>query len=412
MKNIISLLIIGFGLGFGQDHDHHTIEMEETPDHSMSFKGSGTSWLPESTPLYASMIMTEDWMLMSHGNFTLRYTDQGGKRGGSKISAPNWYMIMAERNISEATSLMLTGMFSLDRVFDGGEGYPLLFQSGETWKGKPLVDRQHPHDLFAELSVQITTTLTDDAKGFLYIGYPGEPALGAPAFMHRTSALINPDAPISHHWQDATHITFGVATLGVEAGIFRLEGSLFTGKEPDENRFDFDKPRFDSYSGRISINPSDDLAFQISSSSINEPEGHVQKLYRTTSSVLYNIRLNEEQWLSNSFVWGQNVEAHVGSMQSFLFESTLNLTTQMLYTRFENVQKPREELGIETGHDILETVRQLTVGGAHSVGTFIGVDLYAGAQVTFYSMSKYLESHYGTNPISYQFYITIIPTLL
>jgi hypothetical protein len=34
--------------------------------------------------------------------------------------------------------------------------------------------------------------------------------------MHRPSQH-DPDAPIGHHWQDSTHITFGVATLGAVA---------------------------------------------------------------------------------------------------------------------------------------------------------------------------------------------------
>jgi hypothetical protein len=108
------------------------------------------------------------------------------------------------------------------------------FKAGKLFKGKPIVDRQHPHDLFSELSVSYSHALSKKTDLFIYAGYPGEPALGPVAFMHRPSALDNPDAPLSHHWVDATHITFGVATVGLRIGNFKLEGSSFTGREPDD----------------------------------------------------------------------------------------------------------------------------------------------------------------------------------
>src|SRR5690606_17825074 len=111
----------------------------------------------------------------------------------------------------------------------------------------PLVDHQHPHDLFSELSVAYTYMISDDVDVFAYLGYPGEPAFGPVAFMHRPSSLYNPDAPISHHWQDATHILFGVGTLGFRYKAFKMDGSLFTGTEPDEDRYNFDTPRFNSW---------------------------------------------------------------------------------------------------------------------------------------------------------------------
>ena len=129
-------------------------------------------------------------------------------------------------------------------MLEGGKGYPLLFQTGETYKGEPLIDRQHPHDLFSELSLSYSHAFTKNVDAFVYVGYPGEPALGPVTFMHRPSALDNPNSPISHHWVDATHITFGVATIGIRVGKFKIEGSSFTGREPDEDRYNFDKAKF------------------------------------------------------------------------------------------------------------------------------------------------------------------------
>ena len=222
----------------------------------MSRNGSGTGWLADESPMYGVMFHTQTWMYMLHGNLFLRYNNQDftskSTRGDQKFDAPNWLMFMGQRKAGENGLFHFSTMFSLDAVF-GGDGYPLLFQSGESYKGAPLVDRQHPHDLFSELSVSYSHALSENTDLFGYLAYPGEPALGPVAFMHRPSAIYNPDAPLSHHWVDATHISFGVATIGIRFGQFKLEGSSFTGREPNEHRFDFDKPRFDSWSSGVSF---------------------------------------------------------------------------------------------------------------------------------------------------------------
>src|SRR5207253_9881589 len=173
----------------------------------------------------------------------------------------------------------------------GEKGYPLLFQTGETANGRPLVDRQHPHDLFSELAISYSYALSKKTDVFAYLGYPGEPALGPVTFMHRPSSLDNPNSPISHHWVDATHITFGVVTIGFRLGKFKLEGSSFTGREPNGNRYSFDKPRFDSRSGRLAFNPNKNWAIQVSHGFVKSPEElhPVENIYKTTASVVYSF---------------------------------------------------------------------------------------------------------------------------
>ncbi len=217
----------------------------------MNRNGSGTGWLPDASPMYGYMVHSKKWMYMIHGNIVVRYNNQDignrGTRGDSKMDAPNWFMAMGQRKVGSRGLFHFNTMFSLDPLF-GGEGYPLLFQTGETFNDKPIVDRQHPHNLFSELSVAYTQSFTKDIDAFIYFGYPGEPALGPVAFMHRPSSMNNTNSPLGHHWQDATHITFGVATIGFRYKIFKLDGSLFAGREPGEARYGFDKPTFDSYS--------------------------------------------------------------------------------------------------------------------------------------------------------------------
>src|SRR5213079_3458555 len=223
---------------------------------------------------------------MLHGAIFPRYVNASTRRGDDRIDAPNWIMGMYSHPLGDNAQFGARLMMSLDPLTEGGRGYPLLFQSGESWNGEPLHDRQHPHDLFDELSISYSQKFQDDLSAYLYFGYPGEPALGPPTFMHRTSAMGDPDAPLGHHWQDSTHVTFGVATAGLVWRTVKIEGSVFTGREPDEDRYDFDRPRFDSASGRISWNPTPDLALQFSHGYLKSPEGLEPTVnrHRTTAS--------------------------------------------------------------------------------------------------------------------------------
>jgi hypothetical protein len=274
----------------------------------MSRESSGSSWVPDSTPMYGKMLMFGDDMLMLHGGIFPRYVNASTRRGDDRIDGPNWFMAMYSHPIGESAQVGFRGMMSLDLLTEGGRGYPLLFQTGETWNGNALHDRQHPHDLFDEISVSYSQKFGHDFSAYLYVGYPGEPALGPPTFMHRLSAMDNPDAPLSHHWQDSTHVTFGVVTLGAVWRDLKIEASTFKWWEPDEVRYDFDQPKLDSFSGRISWNPTKNLALQVSHGCIKSPEELEPDAnrHRTTASLIYNRPLGPDANWSNSFVWGQN----------------------------------------------------------------------------------------------------------
>jgi hypothetical protein len=165
----------------------------------MAREGSGTSWLPDSSPVFGAMFMAGGDMLMLHGALFPRYTNVETSRGDERIDGPNWLMGMYSHSLGSNTQLGLHAMMSLDSLTEGGRGYPLLFQTGESWHDQPLHDRQHPHDLFSELSVSLSQRLTEAWSAFIYFGYPGEPALGPPTYMHRPSAMDMPDAPLTHH---------------------------------------------------------------------------------------------------------------------------------------------------------------------------------------------------------------------
>jgi hypothetical protein len=391
----------------------------------MNRNGSGTGWLPDATPMYAYMRHRGPWMYMLHGAVYLRYTAQNithpQKRGYERTwSAPNWVMGMAQRPVGPNGLLLLRAMISLDPLTEGGNGYPLLFQTGESFNGRPLIDRQHPHDLISELAVGYTHRLSPRADVSVYVGYPGEPALGPTAFMHRISAFSNPDAALGHHWQDATHILFGVATVGVRVGRFKLEGSSFTGREPDENRFNFDRPRFDSYSARLSYAPSAQWSLQASRGFLKSPEElHPDEdVNRTTASAIHSRSLSgTNRYWTSAFVWGWNEAPEHGSTHSALAETHLQLNRLGLYGRYEYVQKAAEELfegaaAEPFGAERVFRVNALTAGGNVQVGRFAGTLLTAGVQGTFYAADRDLDVVYGRRPVSGQVYLRLSPDRL
>lgn len=394
------------------------------PNFPMSRDGAGTSWHPDTSPMHAFHTQAGGWSLMFHGGAFLRFTAQdmfeSGTRGGHKLDIPNWAMGMAQRPLSERGKLTLRSMISLDPITVGGNGYPLLFQTGETYEGEPLVDRQHPHDFFSELAALYGQSLGDRTGVFAYVGFPGDPALGPPSFMHRPSALHNPDSPLGHHWQDATHILFGVATLGFRYDAFKLDASVFNGKEPDEERFGFDRPRFDSYSARFSMNPNERWALQVSRGFLRRPEvvHPDQDQWRTTASAMYSTPLPGLGPWSTTLLWGLNETIdrsgddhnETSVYHSLLLESDLQLGKQTVHGRAEWVQKPGDELGLhdELGHE-RQGIGALTLGTARELFKTNGLALEFGAQGTFYSVPEDIQSVYGQRPISAQVYLRLSP---
>lgn len=384
----------------------------------MNRNGSGTSWLPDSTPMYAYMKHTGKWNFMFHGAVWLRYNYQDignkGTRGDSKFDAPNWFMAMGQRKIKKRGLFSFHAMFSLDALTVGGNGYPLLFQSGESWNGKPLIDRQHPHDLFAELAIGYTHMINKDIDIYGYFGMPGEPSIGPTTFMHRISSFNIPSAPIGHHWQDATHITFGVATAGIRYKILKVEGSSFTGREPNENRYNFDKPRFDSYSYRLSINPTVNYSFQISQASIKSPEElhKDEDVQRTTASIMEAHPLGNKRFITSALVWGMN-NINSENEHSVLAESNLQLNKWAIFGRYEYIQKDGEELEIPFAEEhSVYNISAFTLGTSYILANHWNTNLSVGATGSIFMPDPALSNLYGRNPVSAEIYLRINPALM
>ena len=386
---------------------------------SMGAMGSGTSWQPSSGPMYMHYWNKSDWLLMFHYNIVTGVNSQGGPRGVTKFESANWFMPEAYHKLGKGT-LQLRGMFSAEPFTFPPGGSPLLFQTGETYKGQPLIDRQHPHDLFMELSAQYTHPVGEHGTWFTYFGYPGEPALGPVAFMHRMSASENPSATLSHHLQDSTHISFGVLTTGFTYRWFKLEGSIFNGREPDENRYDFDAHRWNSRSARLWFMPNRNWAMQISHGFLRSPEAQEPgaDIRRTTASLQYNRTINHGYW-ATAFVWGRNHVSSPGeihNLNGYTIESTINfLDRNYIYTRLELVDKDdlltpsdRALLGITNDHPSFR-IGGYTFGGVRDVWKTKRLSLDIGSDVTFYSKPAVLDQIYGNNPVSWKLFFRVRP---
>ena len=391
-------------------HTGHDPEMKSAlGPYSMRRDGSGTSWQPDATPMQGVHLAAGDWAAMAHGFVNVVHDEQTGPRGDTKGFSQSMAMLMANRRAGPGT-LGLRAMVSLDPTM-GKSGYPLVFQTGETADGAtPLVDRQHPHDFFMELSTTYSIPFGDDGAAFAYFGLPGEPALGPPAFMHRFSGMRNPEAPLTHHWLDSTHITFGVATLGVSRGAMQLEASWFNGREPDQLRWNIETRRFDSWSARLSVNPVRALSMQVSYGDLASPEQLEPdvRVRRTTASATYHADLRDVQWAS-TIAYGRNRKTGPGvdsSEAAWLVESTWAFRdTHTIFARAEQVENSELFAHGDPLHGEAFRIRKLSVGYVYDFAKTGPLKWGVGGVVGFLSAPSRLDATYGSHPRSYMVFL-------
>ena len=336
-------------------------------------EASGTAWAPDATPMYGVERQTGPWTLMLHGNAFAQFLNENGDRGSQQGGSINWGMVMARRRSGQGR-FGLRGMFSLEPWTIPGCGYPDLLASGEQCEGEPIHDRQHPHDMFMELAAEYARPVLASLQWHLYSGLAGEPALGPPAYPHRASAMPNPIAPISHHWLDSTHIVFGVVTTGLSSRSWKIEGSMFNGREPDEHRADLDLAALDSFSGRVWFLPTPRLALQVSAAHLSEAEaGHGldprADVDRVTASLSHQAAIGRDwQWASTA-AFGRNKEAGEAT-SALLLETSLTLREHdTWFGRIEWTAKPASDLELgarTTVHDLVKA--QLGYAAYFAVG--------------------------------------------
>lgn len=369
--------------------------------------GSGTARVPAAEgPMRGRMIHAGSWMLMAHGYAWGTVTDQGGPRGDGQAFITTMAMLMADRDLGERVHVQFKGMASLDPAM-GPRGYPNLFATGEVADGRPLVDRQHPHDLFMELSGRLDYRLGEGRSLFLYGGPVGEPALGPAAFMHRASARYLPLAPITHHWFDSTHITYGVVTAGYGSRRVQLEASAFRGREPDERRWGIESPRLDSWSVRATWTPSRHVAAQVSHGRLEEPEEqHPGEDERRTTAALHYARGG----LTTTVAWSLKDRIGGERLSAWLAEANWEIGRRhALFGRIENVAN--DELFPDHAdplHDRRFRVTKAEAGYAWRQPLTGPLGLALGGTVAAYAKPAALDVAYGNRPVSWTLFSKLV----
>jgi hypothetical protein len=354
------------------------------------------------------MWMRGGWELMAHGVIFLDYNQQGGPRGEGKAESVNWGMLMQQHRLGSGT-ILFREMLSAESLTSPHPGFPELFQTGETYHGVGLVDHQHPHNVFAELSLLYMLPLTEKVSWEFYGGPSAEPALGPVTYLHRISASELPLAPLGHHLQDSTHTSFGVVTTGFVIDRVKLEASAFNGREPNEERWSIQFGALDSWSGRAFFAPAVNWAAQYSIGRLERPEAlEPGSQWRQTASVEYNRPLAAGNW-AITLLWGRvHKIATDNTLNSYLLESTLNFRQRnYAFSRLELVDKD-ELFPLAPVHPAYR-VGAYTFGGVRDLIHDRAWQLGLGADVTFYSKPAALDSAYGQHPVSFQIFLRARP---
>ena len=376
---------------------------------------SGTAWLPAVTPMHGVHRQARGWDVMLHGNGYVQLLHEAAPehRGATQAGSINWLMAMARRPLGGG-SVGFRSMISLEPWTIPGCGYPNLLATGEVCEGDTIHDKQHPHDLFMEIAAEIDRPLAGALRWQLYGGLAGEPALGPPGFPHRISAMPNPLAPITHHWLDATHITFGVLTSGVYGGRWKAEGSLFNGREPDERRYNLDLARLDSVAGRLWFLPTETLALQVSAGRLHEAEpAHAGEpainVTRVTASATRHRRFGDGGHLwATTAAWGANREARE-TTHGLMLESSLSVSGRHTwFGRLEVNGKPAHDLHIHEASGVF-TVGKLQGGYTHYLSTAGGWNPGIGASASAAVVPPALEPRYGGVGLGVGIFVTLRP---
>jgi hypothetical protein len=367
-------------------------------------QASGSSMNPPSWPAPMFMPRVGSWDLMLMGQAFVADTQQSGPRGGDKFFSTDWFMAGAQHRAGSG-SFMAELMLSLEPATVTDRRYPELFQTGETAYGRPIVDAQHPHNFIMGLGLTYARPIAGDTMLQLYFAPVGDPALGPVAFPHRASASELPQAPLSHHWQDSTHISDDVVTVAIKRDWFRLEASGFHGAEPGENRWIVQQGAIDSWSARVSFFPAANWIAQVSAGRIAHPEAlEPGDVVRATASLHYSRPMARNRAWATSVIWGRNHDTFTHhDLNSLLAESVLPMRgANFLTGRVEMVDK--DEL-LPIG--IPYRIEAYTAGFTHDIAHVFGVETGIGANLTAYTIPQALRPYYGDRPFGVDLFLRL-----
>jgi len=379
-------------------------------------QASGTSMNPQSWPMPMAMLFQGGWSLMFMGQAFLVDTQEKGPRAAAKFYSANWGMFGASHDVGGGAFLFQM-MLSLDPATITDRRFPELFQTGETAFGKPLVDAQHPHNFFMGLGLNYAHPIGESSFWQIYFAPVGDPALGPVAFPHRASAAELPQATLSHHWQDSTHIADDVLTVALMMHEkVRIEASGFYGTEPGENRWIIEQGPINSWATRLSYFPTRNWMAQVSVGRITRPERQEEgDVFRSTASIHYTRPMQGSAW-STSLIWGRNHKTAVQrNINSYLLESVLPFRKKNFFTgRIELVDKDelfsdQPDLEARLDRTIGSTFRvgAYTLGYTRDIGAYHGMETGLGANFTVYTTPGSIKPFYGDHPAGFNVYARV-----
>ena len=421
VKMLLRLAVLSAGVSanlHAQDSHMSGMQMVDMNIASMFLMNtmSGTAANPAAWPMPMLMKPLGSWNTGYMGQAFLEDTQQSGLRGGDKLYSANWFMFDAEHQAGKNGAFQIQLMLSLEPATITDRHYPLLFQTGETAFGRPIVDGQHPHDFIMSFGAEYALALGENTTFELYLAPVGDPALGPIAYPHRASALELPQATISHHWQDSTHIANDVVTAGIAYKKIKLEASGFYGSEPDEYRWNIDSGPINSWSARLWYFPGNNWAAQFSVGHLAHPEMlEPGDQTRTTASLEYTKPMPGGSW-SSSVIWGRNHSTYTTrNLNAYTAESILPVKRRNFITgRFELVDKdelfagePRIEQFLNEFYGSTFRIGAYTIGYTRDVDLFRHLETGIGVNLEAYSLPNAIKPYYGNHPLGGNVFIRV-----
>ncbi len=197
--------------------------------------------------------------------------------------------------------------------------------------------------------------------------------------------------------------------MGFVHDKLKIDASIFTGREPDQHRWNIDKARFDSYSARISLNPTKNIAAQVSYGFLKSPEQldpHVNT-HRATASISYNKAWAGSNWQTTA-AWGLNQNTPGHSLNGGLLESAIEIKNRhVLFGRGEYVAKDDLFTPPNPKTNKVYNVGKLDLGYIFEFPcipyTLWGLGVVGSASF----VPSSIRSAYGGTPLSYMVFLRI-----
>jgi hypothetical protein len=412
--------------GHGDSHSEATVEASSgtraPPLFSWPTECGGSFW--DSAMAMCQHDPGSKFHLMVHGNSHLTGIFQSGTRGQDGVALPNMLMAHVDRMFG-AHQLSLSFMGTLEKFTFPEEGYPLLFQTGEAnHHGEPYIDAQHPHSTpVMGLTLSDTIDFGDDTWLRLSFAPRGQSADGPIAFMHRPTAVWNPDAPLGHHLgQDVGHITSTVLSATLRRGSNQVEVAAFNGAEPEPDEIDLPLGKLNSAGVRLTHFFTDEVFAMASIAYVDDPHPHkhggsglvafdqdATSMLRYSLSAYTRHRLRKDMVLFNTAIYGAITTAGIKTERhSFAHELALKRHEAVFYSRFELVQRLPVELNIPSSTPLsTRIVGALSFGYSHELANWQGLAVRAGGAVTGHFVPDDFQAAYGGNTFGAKIFLQL-----